>query len=311
MQIVTIGGGNGQSRLLAGLRVEMTYATLVAIPSVADNGRSTGRLRKLSGIAVGDLRRCLTALATKREIARLWEYRLNGESYELSGHLGNYNLAALLADHAQNGIEIAHLVLGCCGSVVPPTFAPVMLVAECNGKTVRGQSEISWGVEPGTTITNIRLESDGAVVEPNNYALRAIESADIIIIGPGALFGSILPVLKVPGVTETLLQARGQKLFICNLASFLPESVGFIARDYVERLTEATSPELIDLVVYDQSQTKEIDYSVPNVVADIVDGDPRYHNGLKLAQCIKRITETEGGELLGENRVFERAVCVG
>lgn len=299
MDIVTIGGGNGQSRLLKALLARRCIEIqITAIPAVSDSGKSTGRLRPISGIAVGDIRRCLTALAKDVTLANLWEHRFDGRSAPIDGHLGNFNLAALFSNYGpKQGLAIAHKMLKCEGRVIPPTFSSVELVAETTrGRLLTNQWEVSRRPEPEERIEQFALrpcDPELKWIEPNPDALTAIAAADLIVIGPGALFSSILAALAVPGITAAVSRASAQKLFVCNLASDLPETAGFTPADFVATLLRF-SPVKLDGVIYDSSQTAV--YGGLSAYADTIASmeDRRHHDGRTLARLLLELFNRKG-----------------
>lgn len=223
--VVAVGGGHG---LAVTLRACRPWAgRLTAVVSVADDGGSSGRIRAHTGLpAVGDIRRCLSALAAPEAavLARAMERRFRDG--ELAGHAaGNLLLAALVAetgDLAAATRELARplgLDDGC--AVLPAATGPVHLVATLvDGREVRGQV----AVEAAGGIDRVRL--DPAAVAPA-AAVEAVAAADMVVLGPGSLFGSVLAAAVVPDLRDAIAAAAGRRVFVANLRARPPETAGY------------------------------------------------------------------------------------
>src|ERR1700752_5224891 len=222
--LVAIGGGTGLSTLLAGLKkrcgksAEGTWIdTLSAIVTVSDDGGSSGRLRdELQMLPPGDIRNCMIALSEDSGLlSRLFRHRFRGEG-ELGGHsFGNLFLAALteVTGDFTEAIRLSSEVLASKGHIFPATISDVRLVAELeDGSVVRGETQISASTVP---IRRLRLEPEQCLPLPQ--VLKAIRAADVITVGPGSLYTSILPNLLVSQVGRAIGQSRATKIFICNL----------------------------------------------------------------------------------------------
>jgi uncharacterized cofD-like protein len=211
--VVALGGGHG---LATTLRAARAYAgQITAVVSVADDGGSSGRLRKAFGIpAPGDLRRCFGALADDDSmLAQAFEHRF--DSGELDGHpVGNLLIAGLTAASGDFVAALAETgrLLQACGDVLPATAEPVVLVADAaQGRTITGQVE----VDQAQDIERIRLEPAEPTTPPS--VLDAIAAADQIVIGPGSLHTSLLAVLAVPEINVALRHAAARTVFVANL----------------------------------------------------------------------------------------------
>jgi len=232
LNIVTIGGGTGLSTLLRGLK--HTDVGITAIVTVADDGGSSGRLRKDFDMpAPGDIRNCLVAMAdAESTVSKLFDYRFDQQGSELAGHsFGNIFIAALAqvtGSFEKAVIESAH-VLAVRGRVLPSTLANVTLCAELvDGTIVRGESTISRNKPP---IKRVYLEPNNpAGYEP---ALGAIIHADLIVLGPGSLYTSVLPNLMIDGVIEAIRWSRGNVVYVCNVATQPGETDHFGAKDHI------------------------------------------------------------------------------
>ena len=229
--VVALGGGHGLATALAAAR---RYAgSITAVVSVADDGGSSGRLRQAHDVpAPGDLRKCLVALAAADTIwAEAFEHRFR--SGELDGHaLGNLvivGLAQVLGDFGR-ALEEAGRLLKCAGRVLPATTDAVVLKADAgpNGESVEGQVAVANSPEP---IRRVHIIPEDAKAHPE--ALSAIELADQVILAPGSLFTSLLPVICVPAIREALAAARGRIVHVCNLRPQVPETVGLDAVDHL------------------------------------------------------------------------------
>ncbi len=240
--MVALGGGHG---LAASLQAAQTFAShIVGIVSVADDGGSSGRLRRELGLpAPGDLRRCLSALASDDSlIARSLEHRF--EVGSLEGHpLGNLLLAGLAeagGDFQQAITEVARLV-GAVGTIYPATHAPVTLLATTPNGPIRGQVTI----EESNDIRDLRF--DPADPQAPQAAVDAILAADQVIIGPGSLFTSVLACALVPNVLEALRETSAQRVFVANVANDKAEARGFDLLAHVETLASYGIP--VDVVL--------------------------------------------------------------
>ncbi len=244
--VVVIGGGTGLSTLLRGLK-ELT-ANITAVVTVADDGGSSGRLRRELGILPpGDIRNCLVALARDESLlSRLFQYRF--EEGPLSGHsFGNLFLAALskVTDDFEEAVRLSSRILATRGRVLPASPDLVTLRAElADGSQEEGQASISNSAQ---SCRRIWLEPENA--HATDAALRAIAAADIIVIGPGSLFTSIIPNLLIREITLALKEAVCPRLFICNVMTQPGETLGFTASDHLEALLTHASPGIIDMVV--------------------------------------------------------------
>jgi uncharacterized cofD-like protein len=244
-KVVAIGGGQGLSHLLLGLK-EYT-ANLTAIVTVADSGGSSGRLREeFNIVAPGDIRNCLVALAdTPALMGELFQYRF-AEGDGLKGHnFGNLFLTAMVQitkGDFKKAVEESSKVLAIRGKVIPSTVHNVHLVAEyMDGTTTQGEAKIPHSHTP---IKRLSLTPQDAT--PTDDALTAIAQADIIVMGPGSLYTSILPNLIINGMKEAITAASAYKIYVCNVMTQLGETDSFTASDHVRVLLEHTEPKLVD-----------------------------------------------------------------
>lgn len=243
---VAIGGGTGLSTLLRGLKQYSSNGKesnpdikqLTAIVTVTDDGGSSGKLRReLQVLPPGDIRNCMLALAEDEALmTQLFKYRFTGNGH-LRGHsFGNLFLAAMtsVVGDFLAAIQFASEVLAIKGRIYPSTIDDVHLTAELdNGKHIRGETSI---VKSGSRIKRLSLEPTKPKALPQ--AIEAIQEADIITIGPGSLFTSILPNLLVPGIVDALSMSKAQKIFICNVMTEPGETDGFSELDHLQVLLQ-------------------------------------------------------------------------
>ncbi|HET6498205.1 MAG TPA: gluconeogenesis factor YvcK family protein [Coriobacteriia bacterium] len=248
---VAIGGGTGLPIVLRCL-VELGFETS-AVVTMADDGGSSGLLRRELGmLPPGDVRNCLVALGDADGVmGRLFQYRF-AHGQGLAGHaLGNLIIAALaeIAGGFPEAIEEAGRLLGVRGHVFPSTLADVSLHAtDALGQPVSGQARIAESAGP---VTHVRLSPS----DPEAYgpAVRAIRSADVVVLGPGSLFTSLVPNLLVPGVASALRESAARRVYICNVANQRGETSGMDAADHVSALLAHGLDGALDAVVVHES----------------------------------------------------------
>lgn len=259
-RIVAIGGGTGLSTLLAGLSRHACVADgtieLTAIVTVTDDGQSSGRIRReFAVLPPGDIRNCLVALAPEEnEITALFRHRFPGEG-PLGGHsLGNLLLLGLtqLEGDLLAAIETARSLLGIDSRVLPSTLTPVDLVASVGGETIRGQIAIKSRRGP---IRNLRLEPSDARAIP--AAVEALMSADLITLGPGSLFTSVIANLLVSDLAAALRGSAARKLYICNAMTEFDETDGFSAEDHLRVLLSYVPGLSLDYALFNSSPISE------------------------------------------------------
>lgn len=234
-RVVVIGGGTGLSNLLKGLKNFTNNIT--AIVTVGDDGGSSGRLRQEMGVLPpGDIRNCITALADEeRLVTELFRYRFQS-GQGLEGHsFGNLFLTALCAitnNDMLEAVRVASRVLNSCGQVLPATLANVSLIAEmADGRVVKGESQIT---DANGKILRLRCEPTNPRSTPE--AINAILSAELIILGPGSLYTSIIPNLLIQGIPEAIRDARAKKIYVCNVMTQKGETTDYSVADHVEAI---------------------------------------------------------------------------
>jgi len=256
-KVVTIGGGTGSFMLLSGLK--KYPIKLSAIVSMADDGGSTGILRdELGVLPPGDVRQCLVALSESSEKLRnLMNYRF--ENGNLKGHsFGNLFLSALekIEGSFIGGVEEASKILNVKGNVIPVTEKDTNLIMELkNGKILKGENEINHDFEiEKIGISKFYLNPKA---QANKKAIEAILEADLIIIGPGNHFCSILPNFLVKGIPEAIGKAKAKVIYNANLVSKKGHSDNFFLSDYVRTIENYIGKKRIDFVIFNTQKAKE------------------------------------------------------
>lgn len=280
-QVVVLGGGHGTA---AALRAVRRYTSRVAaVVSVADDGGSSGRLRQLLDVvALGDLRKCLVALAEPGSlVATAFEHRFDGES-ELAGHaLGNLVLAGLSAAGGDlvRAIDAAATMVGAQGRVIPATTERVVLEAVAASGQVAGQVAVS---RVGR-IRRVSLSPSEVTAPPP--AIDVLKTADQVVIGPGSLYTSILAAAMVPSIVAALEATSAQRVYVCNLHPQVPETEGYDVAAHVVALADHGVP--VDVVLCDTSQGMPIgDVKVPVVNRPLAGANGLVHNPAKLADAL-------------------------
>jgi uncharacterized cofD-like protein len=246
-KIVVVGGGTGLSTLLRGLK---TYsANITAIVTVADDGGSSGRLRREIGVLPpGDIRNCLAALADEEKLlTELFQYRFQSGG-GLTGHsFGNLFLTVMseVTGDLERAIAASSKVLAVRGQVLPSTLSDVRLWAElADGRRIEGESNIT---DAQGKIVRIGCTPANPPALPK--ALQAIAEADYIIIGPGSLYTSIIPNLLVPQITSAITASKALRLYICNIMTQPGETDGYTVSDHIRTLEEVSGGKLFDAVL--------------------------------------------------------------
>lgn len=313
-RIVSMGGGHGLSTLLRGLK-QHTH-NLTAIVTVADDGGSSGRLRQSLGILPpGDIRNCLAALSNDEALlTQLFQYRFSGEP-GLEGHsFGNLFISALrdITGSFEEAVAESGRVLSVHGRVLPSTLHNVKLVADVllphtvNEVRVEGESRIP---KVDGRVRRVWLEPNDAPAFPP--VIRALLNADMIVIGPGSLYTSLLPNLLVRDVLAAVQASQALKVFVCNIATQPGETQAFSCYDHVRALEEHVGQDLFDIVLcndnYDVSTGDVFQWVLADersrsdvrlYTADLVDYEhPWRHDPLKLAQTLMDLLYERTGPL--------------
>ncbi|MFH1413355.1 MAG: YvcK family protein [Candidatus Omnitrophota bacterium] len=256
-KIVTIGGGTGLSVLLTGLK-EYT-SNISAIVTVADDGGSSGRLREEFAILPpGDIRNCLVALANAPTLMRdLFQFRFDTNS-ELSGHsFGNLFITVMtrLTGDFEKAIKETSKVLALRGQVIPSTLNNVVLIAEHkDGSTTVGENNIPKARRP---IAKVSLSPQQSQATPE--AIKAIQEARVIILGPGSLYTSIIPNLLIKEIQEAIISSGAIKVYVCNVMTQPGETDDYKASDHIRSLIQHTSSRILDYCITNSGEIpKEI-----------------------------------------------------
>ena len=293
LRVVALGGGTGLSTLLRGLKKYAPHTPgieeknrsatnlpgiidLTAVVTVTDDGGSSGRLRKEFNILPpGDIRNCLVALSEDEALlSRIFQYRFEtGEGLE--GHnFGNLFVTALTAvtgDFAE-AVRESSKILATRGTIFPSTVTNVQLEASMNdGSTVFGETNIT-----ASHLRIVRLRLVPENVQPLPETLEAISKADIITIGPGSLFTSLVPNLLVHGIPEAIAASRAIKVYVCNLMTQANESLGLTAADHIRKLYEHAGSPIFDYAVVNTapiSEELQAKYALEGASRIIVDLD--------------------------------------
>lgn len=286
-RVVAVGGGHGQA---ATLRAARTYAReLTAVVTVADDGGSSGRLRRDFGIVPpGDIRTCLGALADPGStLARAFEHRFPADRGtpdapgDCRGHaLGNLVLAGLMevTGDVQAAVDEAARLLGAVGRVVPATYTPVVLAAETAGGAVEGQTAVM------RTAAIRRVSLVPPDPEPAPAALAAIAVADQVVLGPGSLYTSVLAAASVPGVAAAIRDTSARRVYVANLRPQAAETEGYDVGDHVAALEAHGIP--VDVVLCDTSAMALGAPGVPVVDRPLARANGLAHDVDKLAQAL-------------------------
>ncbi|MBS4008757.1 MAG: YvcK family protein [Clostridium sp.] len=286
-KVAAIGGGTGLSTLLRGLK--KYSSNLSAIVNVTDDGGSSGCLReKLAILPPGDIRNCLLALAnTEPLLEKVFQYRFAAID-GLQGHnLGNLFLAALSDEFGfEEALSVASRVLAVKGEVLPVTLENVNLVAHfADGRSIRGESRIT--AERGK-ICRLSLDPDTSQIYP--AAAQAIREAEIILVGPGSLYTSVLANLLVPGVVTAIRESKARKVYICNVMTQPGETDSYTAADHLQAIDEHVGSGIFDLVVVNNNL---------NIPASLLD-KYRLEGSVPVLPDVERLTQMGVSVLSGK-----------
>jgi uncharacterized cofD-like protein len=316
-RIVAIGGGHGIATVLRGLKGYTN--NLTAVVSVADDGGSSGELRRNLGILPpGDIRNCLAALSDDEALlTQLFQYRF-GEDTGLGGHsFGNLFISALsdITGSFEGAIAESGRALSVHGKVLPATLHNVRLVADVqlpNAQTevrVQGESQIP---QAAGRVRRVWLEPDNVSAFPP--VIQAVLAADMIVIGPGSLYTSLLPNLLVGDLLEAIRASRGLKIFITNVTTQPGETDMYTAGDHIRTLEGLVGSELVNIIIsnswYDSNlengmQWVRVDEALERdsrlYVSDLADHrQPRHHEAEKLAQVLMDLYNERTGPIMKE-----------
>lgn len=315
-RVVAIGGGHGLSILLRGMK-EYTN-NLTAVVTVADDGGSSGQLRRSVGILPpGDIRNCLAALSNDEAmLAQLFQYRFPNGTSGLDGHsFGNLFITALadITGSFEAAIAESGRVLSVSGRVLPSTLHDVRLVADVvlphlhSEVRVEGESRIP---QSAGKVRRVWLEPDTPLAFPQ--AVQAILAADLIVIGPGSLYTSVIPNLLVPDIAAAIRSSRALKIFVCNVATERGETDGYTCKDHIRALEDHVGRGLFDLVVSNHTfqgglpegidwveNEPDLELEYPIYQANLIDeSSPWRHDSAKLAQVLMDLYQERTGPLV-------------
>ena len=298
LKVVVIGGGTGSSVVLRGLKEHTTK--VAAVVTMFDSGGSSGLLQAEFGYPpLGDLRQCLLSLSEDNEasqsLRQLLDFRFRQES-SLNGHsLGNLLLAALttIGDDLELAIDEMARLLRITGQVIPVTLERAELCAELeDGHVVRGESNIDLRRRSDPRIKQVYLCPS---VQANTKAIRAILSADVVVLGPGDLYTSIIPNLLAGGIPEALANTQATRIYVCNLMTKLGETDGFKASDFVREVIRYLGGSNLDWALIDNHQ-------VPKVVREAYLAE-RAHPVVADLEVVGKHVPGVSGLLLGNDQV--------
>jgi uncharacterized cofD-like protein len=321
-RIVAIGGGTGLSTLLRGLKGYS--ANITAIVTVADDGGSSGRLRQQLGIAPpGDIRNCIAALADAEPLmTQLMQYRFPPGSGLDDHAFGNLFIAAMTAvtGDFDEAVRESNRVLAVRGQVLPATSVALNLAATLqSGRRLKGQASISKADEP---IAQVTIEP--ADVRANPEAIERILEADLVVVGPGSLYSSVLPNLLISDVRDAIAAANGIRAYVCNVATQPGETGFYSAAQHLEALNEHVGDGLFDYVLLNDNhdarrpegwlgQPVQVDvrrletFDVTIVEEDLVDvTNAHHHDPAKLAAALMRIQQQDRAERPRQRRAVSR-----
>ncbi|MCK9225328.1 MAG: YvcK family protein [Candidatus Muirbacterium halophilum] len=316
-KVVLVGGGTGLSTVLKGIKNYASYnhENISAIVTVADDGGSSGKLRReLDIIAPGDIRNCIVALSKEETLlSKLFNFRFKSHG-ELSGHsFGNLFLAALSGINNgdfEKAVKMACDILAVKGKIIPASLHNVNIGAKFeDGSEIIGESDIS---EKGKEKKINRIFLSPSDAKANPEAVKALNEADVIILGPGSLYTSLIPNLLFPQLRDAIIKSRALKVFVCNIMTQPGETSDFSASDHIKTLYNYI-PGSINFAIVNKGEMSqellkkyEIDGAFPVIIDNdelksmnilpvmdniLLEGDYLRHNSDKLAKIIIRLVE--------------------
>ena len=314
-KIVAIGGGHGLATLLRGLK--SVSHNIYAVVTVADDGGSSGRLRESLGILPpGDVRNCLAALSDDEDLlAQLFQYRFANADGSLKGHsFGNLFISSMaeVTGSFEQAIAESGRVLAVSGRVLPATLENVQLI----GDVRKSDSKEISRVVGESKITETRGIIKRVMLEPNNPAaypevIQSVLSADLIVIGPGSLYTSILPNLLVKDITSAIRASQALKIFVCNVATQAGETEGFSCGDHLRVIEDHVGSNIFDIIVANDIKPSEYHQNVEGVETedelsmkynvyktDLIDVEhPWRHDSDKITQVLMDLLRERTGPL--------------
>ncbi|MDO4670681.1 MAG: uridine diphosphate-N-acetylglucosamine-binding protein YvcK [Aerococcus sp.] len=318
-KITVVGGGTGLPILLAGLK-EANW-DITAIVTVSDDGGSSGTIRSaVNTIPPGDIRNCIVALSDVHAIYKdVFQYRFAPEDQEFSGHaIGNLIIAALteMRGDIYSALKLLSLTMDVKGRVLPASEDPLVLQAHyADGSTVDGETTIVKEKRPieYVTVHQVGDPSGSKPVHAGRGVIKAIEEADLIILGPGSLYTSILPNLAIPEIRDAIVRSCGEVVYICNIMTQLGETEHFSDADHIRVINQHLGDGFVDVALLNNTKVPQ-SYIDTNEIQDYliqVSHDPEglreqqarifecdllnlkesgvYHDRLKLVEAIRQI----------------------
>lgn len=284
LRVVAFGGGTGLPVLLRGLRD--TVFDLAAVVTVADDGGSSGRLRQELGVAPpGDVRNCLVALAGRKRLAEVFNYRFEAGE-ELRDHaVGNIIIAALadMAGGFSEGVEQASRFLRIKGRVFPAaTESLTLVVSYADGTVTRGESVVH---ELGKRVSAVSVEPRG--VAAPGAVIEALDRADVVALSPGSLFTSTIPSLLGGGVAEALARFGGPVLYAANVMTQPGETSGFTVSDHVRAISDHVGDVVTDVLIHSGELSRELlsRYEKENAAPTVVDREALKEMGVRVREA--------------------------
>ncbi len=302
LKVVVIGGGTGNFVVLRGLK---NYpVSLSAIVTMADDGGSTGILRdELGVLPPGDVRQCLVALSNSSELMLdLMNYRFSNGG--LQGHnFGNLLLSALekVTGSFEHAIEEVGKILAIKGNVIPVTTGKVRLRMELNsGKILEGEREIYLSQEIDGGYQKLELLPSPLI---NPKAIEEVENADLIVIGPGGLFTSLIPNLLVDGLTTSLKKSKAKKVFVVNLMNRAGQTTGYQLSDYLREMGSFLGGDLFDYILVNNHEPDQKLLSAYSEEGDPVGNDCRGDSRVRSCDLLGEVKARDPADLMHRNLI--------
>jgi uncharacterized cofD-like protein len=307
LRIVAFGGGTGLPVLLRGLR-DARADGVTAVVTVADDGGSSGRLRQELGISPpGDIRRCLIALASRKRLAEVFDYRFEAGENLRDHTVGNLIIAALvdMSGGFAEGVERAGRFLRARGRVLPAAVEPLTLVVRyADGTESVGESTVR---DAGRVVERVRVEPAGAAAPAR--VLEAIAAADVVVLSPGSLFTSTIPALMGDGVPDALARFGGRVVYCGNLMTQPGETAGLTLSDHLKAIAAHVGPVVTDVVVHGAALPAPVleRYGAEGAGPLTIDAAEVERMGLRLHEAVLT-ADTPGAEARHDPARLARAV---
>ncbi len=309
-KLVVIGGGTGSFTLLGSLKHYVR--DLTALVNMSDDGGSTGMLRdELGVLPPGDIRQCLVALSDSPKLRDLFNYRFSEGS--LKGHsFGNLFLSAVekMTDNFEEAVATASESLQIHGKVIPITTTKSQLVLkEASGNVVRGEYKIGNLRFLGERRPHISLDPAATLTDAGH---KAIMAADMVVIAPGNLYGSLAPALVVDGVKEALQETKAKVVYVCNLVTKPNQTDGFRVHDYADEIERFIGAEVLDYVIYNTDEpVKSLLEKYTHADEKIIEFDlgameTKHYHAVGLPLVAQEPPKTEAGDAIASSRSLIR-----